>query len=130
MSQANRADRHQVELKLVYDDGEHYASGRVRDASDTGLFLETPEPAPVGTVLTLFPLDPEADRLFELHVEVVRVEPDDPDTHRLGGMGLKFLEPDSVIEQIHALIEALERAQHGPRDPLLGVRIPARRGAG
>lgn len=120
-----RAERHHLEFKLVYDDGEHYSSGRVRDVSDSGLFLETPDPAQVGTVLTLFPLDPEAEGLFELHVEVVRVEADDPDTNQLGGMGLRFLEPDSVLEQIHALIEALEKTQAArPQDPYLGVRLP------
>ncbi|MGF1511507.1 MAG: PilZ domain-containing protein [Myxococcota bacterium] len=123
---AERAERHHVELKLVYDDGTTFSTGRVRDVSDTGLFIETAAPAPVGTVLQLFPVDQEAGELFEIDAEVVRVEEDNPDTSTLGGMGLRFNAQASDLAAIHRLIEALEmREQKTVTDPFLGLRIPA-----
>ncbi len=109
----------------MFDNGESFTAGRVLDVSETGLFLETSEPQPRGSILTLFPVDREASDMFELEAEVVRVVPDDPDTDSLGGMGLRFLKPDEVRSQIDALIDALTaRDANGVRDPLLGVRVP------
>lgn len=122
---SKRAERHQTEFKLIYDDGESFTAGRVLDVSETGLFLETAQPAPVGTILTLFPVDVATQDLYEIQAEVVRVVADDPDTSTLGGMGLRFVDPDSVKDQLDALIETLERmSREGTRDPFLGVRVP------
>lgn len=124
MSTDLRAERHHVELKLVYDDGSSFSSGRVRDVSDTGLFLETAEPLPKGTVIKLFPLDPEAGEIFEIEAEVVRVEGDDEDASTLGGMGLHFLHEEDVAP-VHVLIDALEkRKDRTVKDPFLGIRVP------
>jgi len=122
-----RAERHQVELKLVYDDGSSFSTGRVRDVSDTGLFLETAEPLPKGTVIKLFPLDPEAGEIFEIEAEVVRVEADDEDASTLGGMGLHFIHKEDEAP-VHVLIAALEkRMDQTVKDPFLGVRVPLTR---
>lgn len=122
---SKRAERHPTEFKLIYDDGESFTAGRVRDLSETGLFLETAQPAPIGTVLTLFPVDAATQDIYEIRAEVVRHISENPDTSDLGGMGLRFVDPDEVRAQIDALIETLEKMQaSGTRDPLLGVRVP------
>jgi len=122
---SKRAERHHTEFKLIYDDGESYTAGRVLDVSETGLFLETVQPLPVGTVLTLFPVDEHTQDLYEIEAEVVRVVGENADSATLGGMGLRFVDPEALREQIDALIETLEAAQGaGYRDPLLGVKVP------
>lgn len=122
---SKRAARHRMEFKLIYDDGESFTAGRVRDVSGTGLFLETAQPAPIGTVLTLFPVDAATQDIYEIHAEVVRHIPENPDASELGGMGLRFIDPDGLRAQIDALVDTLEKMQaEGTRDPLLGVRVP------
>jgi hypothetical protein len=122
---STRAERHHVELHLVYDDGSTFSTGVVRDVSDSGLFLETAQPLPVGTLLQLFPLDPEAADLFEIDAEVVRVEEENPDTSTLGGMGLHFVADARGTAAVHRLIDLLEeRKDEAVKDPYLGVRVP------
>jgi len=122
---SKRADRHTTEFKLVYDDGESFTAGRVRDVSETGLFLETAQPAPIGTVLTLFPVDPAASELDEIRAEVMRHIPENPDASELGGMGLRFVDADEIRDQIDILIAAMGDGEaEGALDPLLGIRIP------
>jgi hypothetical protein len=122
---SKRAERHRTEFKLIYDDGESFTAGRVRDVSETGLFLETAQPAPIGTVLTLFPVDAATQDLYEIRAEVVRHVPENPDASELGGMGLRFVDPEEIRSQVDALVDTLEKMQaEGTRDPLLGVRVP------
>ncbi|MEM1024947.1 MAG: PilZ domain-containing protein [Myxococcota bacterium] len=124
MSNDLRAERHHVELKLVYDDGSSFSTGRVRDVSDTGLFLETAEPLPKGTIIKLFPLNPEAGEIFEIEAEVMRIEADDEDASTLGGMGLHFMHKEDEAP-VHLLIEALEKQKDQTvKDPFLGIRVP------
>ncbi|NJK90071.1 MAG: hypothetical protein HC923_12255 [Myxococcales bacterium] len=123
-SYANRAERFRASFKLVYDDGESFSAGAVRDVSETGLFLETAHPAPLGSVLTLFPVDEASQDLFEIHAEVVRVHPEDPDSSTLGGMGLRFLDIDDMSPQIRGMIQTLAaRERNRVKDPFLGVRV-------
>lgn len=123
---SKRAERHTTEFKLIYDDGESFTAGRVRDLSETGLFLETALPPPIGAILTLFPVDDATQDLYEIQAEVVRLVPEDPDSSTLGGIGLRFLEPHTVRAQIDLLIETLEKLQAGShKDPLLGIKVPA-----
>lgn len=122
MGERERAERHHVELKLVYDDGTGYLTGIVRDVSDTGLFIETSNPLPMGSRICLFPIDAE---LFEIDATVVRIEQDDPDTSTLGGMGLEFIHGPEGVGPVHRMIEALEARQANTVvDPFLAVRIP------
>lgn len=121
---SKRAARHPAEFKLIYDDGESFTAGRVRDVSETGLFLETAQPAPIGTVLTLFPVEAATQDIYEIRAEVVRHVPENPDASELGGMGLRFVDPDEMRAQIDALIQILDELGQGVRDPLLGVRVP------
>jgi Tfp pilus assembly protein PilZ len=122
---SKRAERHPAEFKLIYDDGESFTAGRVRDLSETGLFLETALPPPIGTVITLFPVDAATSDLFEIEAEVMRIVPEDPDSSTLAGIGLRFLDTEGVRSQVDALLQTLEKLQSQARtDPILGIRVP------
>ena len=136
MKEHRRAQRHKVRFKMVFDDGETYSAGYVRDISRTGLFLETANPLPVDSEVRLEPVDHQ-DELFEVAARVVRVVQDDepmPDaeTHVNDGqvgMGLEFLALDSEaadgIEQMVLTLEAaqLRGGKSGSLDPFLGVYV-------
>lgn len=136
MQEHRRAQRHRVRFKMVFDDGQTYSAGYVRDISRTGLFLETASPLPVGSEVRLEPVDAQ-DALFEVAARVVRVvETDEPipeaETHVNDGqvgMGLEFLalddEASEGIEQMVATLEAEQRngGATGSLDPFLGVYV-------
>lgn len=136
MKELRRAERHKVRFKMVFDDGQTYSAGYVRDISRTGLFLETASPLPVGSEVRLEPVE-QTDALFEVSARVVRVAQNDepmPDaeTHVNDGqvgMGLEFLGLDGPAgDAIEKMVDALEAAQlrtasSGNLDPLLGVYV-------
>jgi hypothetical protein len=119
-----RAERHKVRFKLVYDDGETFNAGTVRDVSETGLFLETALPLAKGTQVMLTPVDSE--ELFEAHGKVIRVE--EYDGGNPGGMGIEFVDIDEAERRnVVAMILRLEtRPETGTIDPYLGVKIQQR----
>lgn len=101
MVEQRRAERRRVRFQLVYDDGGAFNAGTVHDASETGLFLETPLPLPVGSVVKLTPLDRTGRTLFEVPAKVMRIGE--------SGMGLAFIDlgPEGK-EQIAKLIRDVE----------------------
>ena len=131
-----RAERHKIRFKMVFDDGNTYSAGYVRDISRTGIFLETASPLPVGSEVRLEPVD-QNDALLEVLARVVRVvENDEPmpdaETHVNDGqvgMGLEFVEIDGEagegIEQMVAQLEEAQRreSETGSLDPFLGVYV-------
>lgn len=134
MEELRRAPRHKVRFKMVFDDGQTYSAGYVRDISRTGMFLVTASPIPVGSEVRLEPVDQDA--LFEVAARVVRVvqneEPiPDAETHPNDGqvgMGLEFIDLDGEAgESIDQMVEQLETAQRrgttGNLDPFLGVYV-------
>ena len=135
MKEHRRAQRHKVRFKMVFDDGQTYSAGYVRDISQTGLFLETAQPLPVGAEVRLEPVDHE-DALFEVSARVVRVVQDeepipDAETHANDGqvgMGLEFQDLDGeASDSIEKMVVKLEEAQRsqvtGNLDPYLGVYL-------
>ena len=136
MKELRRAERHRIRFKMVFDDGETYSAGYVRDISRTGLFLETASPLPVDSEVRLEPVD-QQDALFEVSARVVRVvESDEPipdaETHVDDGqigMGLEFLALDGdAQDSIDMMIQKLEDAQRHAGDnknfdPFLGVFV-------
>ncbi len=132
VQEERQAERHKVRFKLVYDDGNTFNAGMVADVSEGGLFLKTALPLPSGTVVTVTPLDPAGDTLFEVKAKVVRVVPYDPTSTKPAGMGLKFIDlSDDERKSVVALIRKLEaRAAEfqGELDPYLGVRLPSQPG--
>ena len=119
-----RAERHRVRFKLVYDDGDTFNAGTVRDVSETGLFLETALPLPKGTKVMLTPL--ESDEIFEAHGKVVRVE--EYDGGNPGGMGIEFTDlSEDEVKNVVTMIRRLEsQTSSGTHDPYLGVKIQPR----
>jgi hypothetical protein len=119
-----RSERHKVRFKLVYDDGDTFNAGTVRDVSETGLFLETALPLAKGTDVTLTPL--ESDELFEARGKVVRVE--EYDGGNPGGMGIEFTDlSEAERKNVVSMIRRLEAQAHeGTHDPYLGVKIQQR----
>ena len=136
MQEHRRAERHRIRFKMVFDDGQTYSAGYVRDISRTGIFLETASPLPVGSEVRLEPVD-QQDALFEVAARVVRVvEADEPipdaETHPNDGqigMGLEFLALDGEAgDGIEQMVLRLEEAQSremktGSLDPFLGVYV-------
>ena len=127
-----RSERHRVRFHLVYDDGGSFNAGTVRDVSEGGLFLETGLPLPVGTIVTLTPLDSAGKTLLEVKARVARSLPYDPDNFdQHPGMGLQFLNLDDVErKQVVSLIRLLEEeASRDEReiDPFLGVKVMPRK---
>ncbi len=116
-----RAERHKVRFKLVYDDGNTFNAGSVRDVSETGLFLETALPLAIGTRVMMTPLD--SDELFEAPGRVVRVV--EYDGANPGGMGIELIDVDEDERRnIVAMILRLEtKTETGTVDPFLGVKI-------
>lgn len=121
MEEKRRAERHRVRFKLVYDDGDTFNAGSVRDVSETGLFLETALPLAVNTDVVLTPVD--SDEVFEAKGRVVRVV--EYDGTRTGGMGIEFTGLDeNERRNIVAMIRRLEsKTEEGEVDPFLGVKI-------
>ena len=123
-----RSDRHHVRFRLVYDDGESYNAGIVRDLSVSGVFLETADPLPVGTDVTISSLEVEDDLAFEVAARVVRVEPPDEDRLDAPGLGFQFVHLDD--EQKDFLLRFIDRVEsseaevRGERDPFLGKSLP------
>jgi uncharacterized protein (TIGR02266 family) len=130
MSREHRqSERHRVRFKLVYDDGNSFNAGSVTNVSDTGLFLETALPLPVGTTVRLMPLNDAGERIFEVDARVMRTIQYDPTSIEPAGMGLQFVDLNDdqrriVVDMIHDL---QDRAAHfqGERDPYLGVLLPS-----
>ena len=125
-----RAPRHKVRFKLVYDDGNTFNAGRVADVSEGGLFLETALPLPVGTVVSLSPLEPEvAGDIFEIRARVVRAVPYSETSTKPAGMGLEFLDLDKsqreqVVSMIHRLEDKAATSTSGTLDIYLGIQLP------
>lgn len=123
-----QSERHRVRFHLVYDDGGTFNAGTVRDVSEGGLFLETAIPLPVGTVVTLTPLDAAGRTVWEVKARVTRVIPyDHDDLEHAAGMGLQFIdlraeERTDVVSLIREL-EAEAASAEADLDPYLGVRV-------
>lgn len=123
-----QSERHKVRFKLVYDDGHSFNAGHVMNVSETGLFLETALPLPVGTVVRLMPLDSDSEAIFEAYARVMRTVQYDPTSIEPAGMGLMFIdltEDDrrKVMEMIRTLMDKAAKLE-GELDPFLGVIIP------
>lgn len=93
MTQSTRAPRFHVGgFSVVYDSGEGYWTGPVRDASSSGLFIETSHELPLGTRLTIMPSDEDERVPFEVTGVVVRVNELDLDNHfdRIAGIAVRL----------------------------------------
>jgi hypothetical protein len=124
-----QAERHKIKFKIVYDDGNSFNAGSVSNVSETGLFLETALPLPIGTIVRLMPINHAGSVVFEVNAKVMRSIPYDPTSIEPAGMGLQFIElTEETRKEVVTMIRSLlERAAHfhGERDPFLGVLLPS-----
>jgi len=92
---AERAQRFAVGgLNIIYDTGESFWAGPVRDVSESGIFVQTQHDMPVGTSVTLVPVtDDDAQLPFDVKAEVVRVDVYDEDNHfdRIPGIAFHLI---------------------------------------
>lgn len=122
-----KAIRHPLRFKLVYDDGGSYEVAHVVDVSDTGLCLESAFPMAQGAIIRFEPVDTAEDALFEVRARVTRCEALD-DGSDLHAVAVEYIDlGERGTQAVDKMIEQLERraAIHGPRDPFLGVYLPA-----
>lgn len=121
-----RSDRREVRFKLVYDDGESFNTGLVRDLTMTGVFLETAMPLSLGQTVTLSSLALDPVLSFALRARVARVVQSHPyDT--VSRMGLVFENPTPEQRgKLKTLIREMEedaaRAE-SELDPYLGQAV-------
>ena len=103
-----RKKRYQLNMDVVYDDGEGFMCGPCIDVSESGIFIETVMPLTPATKVRVIPLLPEKAGMFEFEGEVVRQNDYDLDNHfdRTPGMGIRFIDPDP--EQVTVLRKYLE----------------------
>ncbi|MFO0725746.1 MAG: PilZ domain-containing protein [Myxococcota bacterium] len=129
-SDKRTSERHRVRFHLVYDDGSSFNAGTVHDVSEGGLFLETALPLPVGTTVTLTPLDAAGQVVAEVKAKVMRSIPYDPDRlDQPAGMGLAFMDLTPEGQQaVMMMVQELEKQAKDIRDdsqvdPFLGIRV-------
>jgi hypothetical protein len=124
-----QSERHRIKFKIVYDDGNSFNAGSVSNVSETGLFLETALPLPIGTIVRLMPINHAGSVVFEVNAKVMRSIPYDPTSIEPAGMGLQFIEltDETRVEVVQMIRQLLDKAAHfhGERDPFLGVLLPS-----
>jgi len=136
MSEHRRSERHHIEFRVIFDDGESYNAAHVDDISETGMYFHSSTAVPPGSILRFEPAESEEDALFEAAARVVRCEPLADNAHTsdleatgLSGIAVEFVSmTDAEREGIRKMIEHLEskkrqRSASGVRDPLLGVVV-------
>ncbi len=76
--------------------------GRVKDISRTGLFVAMPKPLPVdeSVGLSLRVPGPKGDRSVRARGVVVRQVDENPDSHLIAGVGVRFTEMDAATESL------------------------------
>jgi Tfp pilus assembly protein PilZ len=79
------APRYAVSLRVIWDNGDRVASGPAMNLSQSGIFIRTAEPPPVGKVVRLMPMINGENANLVLNGKVVRVA-DQP----VPGMGIQF----------------------------------------
>jgi hypothetical protein len=107
---SNRSPRYPLQFQVVYDDGQSFMSGPVRDVSESGIFIETVMPLDPGTKVRITPLLPGPSGIFELDGIVMRKSDYDLDNtfDKVPGMGVRF---ENVGETtIEALRELFKKA--------------------
>jgi uncharacterized protein (TIGR02266 family) len=111
------AERRAVRLPVQCREATEEYRVQTRDLSFSGMFLAHREPLPVGRQLEIsfhLPRQGRADPI-RARAEVVRSVPQEADSHRLAGMGVRFLGLDSGAKaRINRFVrEPRQRARSG-----------------
>lgn len=105
---ARRSQRLQHELAVTYRSVGRFLSDWATNISREGLFINTRNPLPVGTVVRLVIQLPGAAVPVDILGQVRRVAEWDAGVSRASGMGIEFTEPDrGKRDHIEAFVDKL-----------------------
>lgn len=93
-SSTRKAERLQHELLVAYRTVGSFITDFAVNISRGGIFINTREPASVGTVVKLIISLPDAAFPFDLTGKVTRVQLHDPQADQMSGMGIEFIDVD------------------------------------
>ncbi len=114
-----RAERLENELSVTYRTVDGFISDWATNISRGGLFINSRDPLPVGTVVRLIISLPDTAFPFHLAGRVVRVVAPDNAGNEAPGMGIEFIEADEEKRgRIARFVEKLRRelaVPHGRR---------------
>jgi type IV pilus assembly protein PilZ len=91
---ARRAERLQHELLVAYRTVDGFITDWAVNISRGGIFINTRNPLSVGRVVRLIISLPDAAFPFDLTGRVIRVQPHDPQSDQMSGMGIEFIDVD------------------------------------
>ena len=101
LKKKRKDDRKRYLMAVDYAVNGHYFRDFIRDISQTGVFIKTSNPFPVGQEVLLSFMCPDNQKPFKITGEIVRSFPD--------GIGIKFKHSnESNRETIHSLIEKIK----------------------
>lgn len=93
-STTRKAERLQHELLVAYRTVGSFITDFAVNISRGGIFINTREPASVGTIVRLIISLPDAAFPFDLTGRVIRMQPYDPQSDQMSGMGIEFMDVD------------------------------------
>lgn len=110
-----RAERLENELSVTYRTVDGFISDWATNISRGGLFINSREPLPVGTVVRLIISLPDTAFPFDLEGKVVRVVAPDNPGNEPPGMGIEFVDVDEEKRgRIERFVEKLRRELAAP----------------
>lgn len=89
-----KAERLQHELLVAYRTVDGFITDWAVNISKGGIFINTRSPLALGSVVRLIVSLPDAAFPFDLTGRVIRVQPHDPQTDTMSGMGIEFMDVD------------------------------------
>jgi uncharacterized protein (TIGR02266 family) len=89
-----QSDRLHHELLVAYRTVDGFITDWATNISKGGVFINTRNPLPVGTLVRLIISLPDAAFPFDLTGKVIRVNDHDPLSTQVAGMGLEFVDVD------------------------------------
>lgn len=89
-----KSERLQHELLVAYRTVDGFITDWAVNISRGGMFINTRNPLALGSVVRLIVSLPDAAFPFDLTGRVIRVQPNDPDSDQVAGMGIEFIDVD------------------------------------
>jgi uncharacterized protein (TIGR02266 family) len=91
---ARRAERLQHELLVAYRTVDGFITDWAVNISRGGLFINSRNPLPVGSIVKLIISLPDQAFPFDLSGKVIRSQPYEPGVDQMSGMGIEFVDVD------------------------------------
>jgi type IV pilus assembly protein PilZ len=105
-----KSERLQHELLVAYRTVDGFITDWAVNISRGGMFINTRSPLALGSVVRLIVSLPDAAFPFDLTGRVIRVQPNDPDSDQVPGMGLEFIDVDeSKRTRLERFVERLRK---------------------